>query len=385
MTEKQTSSVSPALATKPEQVRRLILEYIARKGLKVDDRIPSRPEWRRDLGVSNDTLDRALRHLIQEGILVARAGSGTFLNQPVGKPSTEAKAAGRIVLDVLVPNEIEHFQSSASAHVVFRRLDGISRACRRSGMATSLHFLNPYKYLNLEELLENIGTLHHGAIFFQDELLARMEEHLIERRVPFAVLGLTQRKKNAVVVSVAEAYHALMRHLLSIDRRRIAYIGSEPSSPSSHLPAVQQAAAARGLGLSRVYWVDKDVRPVLERLVSRDLKEHGIDAVLCRNDHWALAAMDLFGRSGFAVPRDVVVIGCDDIATAGAAEPPLATIAQPFEESGEAAVACISKMIVDGVLTFDNVVVESRFIERASAQPQAVPADLARRPAENGR
>jgi DNA-binding LacI/PurR family transcriptional regulator len=175
-----------------------------------------------------------------------------------------------------------------------------------------------------------------------------------------------------------EAYLALMTHLVSIGRKRIAYLAGDPSSPNSHLSMVQQAAAACGLKLHRIYWVDREVRPVLERMVSHELKEHGIDAVLCRNDRWALEALAAFALHGIGVPQDVVVAGCDDIAEAAQSVPALATIAQPYEETGEAAVACVEKMICTGVLEFENQTVESRFVARTSALPEHVGAGTQR-------
>jgi DNA-binding LacI/PurR family transcriptional regulator len=272
-------------------------------------------------------------------------------------------------LDVLVPKELGAVQTSQSAHVVLRRLDGIARACRRAGLSTSLQFLDPYRFLSLDELLEHLGPLHDGIVFLHDDLVARIEEHLIDCRIPFAVAGNTQRKSNAVLSSVREAYLELMKHLASIGRKRIAYLAGDPASPNSHLSVVQHAAAEYGLKLHRIYWVDREVSPVLDRLVSRELKEHGIDAVLCRNDHWALDALATFSSHGIGVPRDVVVVGCDDIAEAAQAVPSLATIAQPYEETGEAAVDCVDKMIRTGVFEFENLAIESRFVVRASALP----------------
>jgi LacI family repressor for deo operon, udp, cdd, tsx, nupC, and nupG len=50
------------------------------------------------------------------------------------------------------------------------------------------------------------------------------------------------------------------------------------------------------------------------------------DAVFAYNDTAALAVLDTCRKAGLEVPRDVAVVGFDDIQVAAAASPPLTTL-----------------------------------------------------------
>jgi len=58
-------------------------------------------------------------------------------------------------------------------------------------------------------------------------------------------------------------------------------------------------------------------------------------AIFCGNDEMALGALHEIKSAGLKIPRDISVIGFDDIRYAEIADPPLTTIAQPAEEIGE--------------------------------------------------
>jgi LacI family repressor for deo operon, udp, cdd, tsx, nupC, and nupG len=66
-------------------------------------------------------------------------------------------------------------------------------------------------------------------------------------------------------------------------------------------------------------------------------------AVFCFNDEMAMGVIETAGRRRVRVPRDLSVIGFDDIRFARHIDPPLTTIAQPMREIGEGTV----RMLVD--------------------------------------
>jgi LacI family repressor for deo operon, udp, cdd, tsx, nupC, and nupG len=57
-------------------------------------------------------------------------------------------------------------------------------------------------------------------------------------------------------------------------------------------------------------------------------------AIFCANDEMALGCMHAIKAAGRSIPRDMSVIGFDDIPYAAVADPPLTTIRQPAEEIG---------------------------------------------------
>ena len=51
---------------------------------------------------------------------------------------------------------------------------------------------------------------------------------------------------------------------------------------------------------------------------------------------------------GVSVPRDLSVIGCDDVLGADFCNPPLTTIASPIEEAGQLAVTMLLRQLNPG-------------------------------------
>ena len=68
-------------------------------------------------------------------------------------------------------------------------------------------------------------------------------------------------------------------------------------------------------------------------------------AVVAANDLMALGAMAEFRAAGLQLPRDVSVVGFDDIAFAALAEPPLTTVRLPLAELGRRAVEALVETI----------------------------------------
>jgi GntR family transcriptional regulator, histidine utilization repressor len=72
----QTSATAPYL-----RVKALVISRIAAGALKAGARVPSENELVRELGLSRMTVNRALRELAADGVLVRIAGVGTFVSE----------------------------------------------------------------------------------------------------------------------------------------------------------------------------------------------------------------------------------------------------------------------------------------------------------------
>ena len=71
--------------------------------------------------------------------------------------------------------------------------------------------------------------------------------------------------------------------------------------------------------------------------IQRALTARGprIDAVFATSDLMAIGAMRALDEAGLKVPRDVAVVGFDDIPVAALTNPPLTTVAQDTKRAGE--------------------------------------------------
>lgn len=93
------------------------------------------------------------------------------------------------------------------------------------------------------------------------------------------------------------------------------------------------------------------------------------DAIFCANDICALGALDgLRSDLGLLVPRDVSVVGFDDIPMAAWPSFSLTTIRQRRNQMIDAAMAALDRILVDPAAPAQAVKVEGRLIMRGSAR-----------------
>ncbi len=93
-------------------------------------------------------------------------------------------------------------------------------------------------------------------------------------------------------------------------------------------------------------------------------------ALFCANDELALGALSALRARGLRCPRDLAVIGFDDMPTAQYAEPPLTTIAQPLEAMVRAALDNLLTLIAGGSPPL-RTVFPVALVERASVTTPA--------------
>ncbi len=134
---------------------------------------------------------------------------------------------------------------------------------------------------------------------------------------------------------------AVVRHLIDVGARELAFVGSTLANSSARLrlAAYQRAAAdasnasvrrtllgdftsAWGYDAIRTFLVRRGVRP---------------DAIVCANDAIAFGVLRGLRENDVKVPENVMVTGFDDIMFAEMWDPPLTTVRQPHEYiAGEA-------------------------------------------------
>jgi LacI family transcriptional regulator len=105
------------------------------------------------------------------------------------------------------------------------------------------------------------------------------------------------------------------------------------------------------------------------RLVGREfLAVHrDLTALLCYNDLVAIGTLQACAELGLKVPRDLAVVGFDDIALAALVSPPLTTCGSPRFELGVEAMQLLLDRIEDGSSASQEVVVPPELVFRSSA------------------
>jgi LacI family repressor for deo operon, udp, cdd, tsx, nupC, and nupG len=200
---------------------------------------------------------------------------------------------------------------------------------------------------------------------------------LMTGRLPAILAGLSDATSRIVVVSEQlpeagfctigidnpAAARVATLHLVELGHRRIAHIAGPPGNvlTGQRLAGYRAALDASGIGFDRALVASGDFTVIsgsraMGRLLALGERP---TAVFCGNDDMALGAMSAARQAGLAIPRDLSIVGFDDLDYAAFIDPTLTTIRQPRRRFGQLAAAKV--IVPDGsfaaqTLAFELVV-----------------------------
>lgn len=173
------------------------------------------------------------------------------------------------------------------------------------------------------------------GVIFQPARIDTLEIARLRPGTPLVLLGEAARPVNTdhVMIDNTRAARDGVEMLLSSGRSRIAFLATVRGdiTESTHLRLVgyQEALLAAGIGLDPALVLQSDGFSLEDgvRAISAAI-EAGVpfDAVLCRDDQFAMAALRGLDQAGKRVPRDVSVLGWDDTAIARDSTPALSSV-----------------------------------------------------------
>jgi LacI family transcriptional regulator len=147
--------------------------------------------------------------------------------------------------------------------------------------------------------------------------------------------------------------------------------GPAGTSPSDHrLEGYRAALHEAGIRFDRRLFAKGDFTrtggaKAMVELLSRTRRPR---AVFCANDLMAIGAMDAIREAGLRVPRDVALMGYDDIEAAGLVTPALTTVVNPAGEMGhECGKLLLERMSGERKRAGREVVIPHRLVLRTSA------------------
>jgi LacI family transcriptional regulator, repressor for deo operon, udp, cdd, tsx, nupC, and nupG len=147
---------------------------------------------------------------------------------------------------------------------------------------------------------------------------------------------------------LVEYGHTSIGHLMSPSRNRDLserYIGFEEAMRGANLPIKEDWLFRGGHDL------ESGIAAAEKIIALRDRPT----AVFCGNDEMAIGLIHRLRIAGIECPRDISVVGFDDIAVARYAAPPLTTMHQPREDIGRLATSTLID-IIDGIVAEDEPV-----------------------------
>ena len=330
------------MASEPKyrEISRDLLSEIAAGRYDLSGKLPSEGQLVKRYQVSRPTAARALRELQEQGILERRVGAGTFLSNNRSTPKS-----GQPQLGLLIPGlgKTEIFEVICGELASLTRGDDVGLVW--CGTSSPLQ-TEDESVQHAEKLCEQFIEKRVSGVFFAPfEHTAGMEDvnrRLAERlqQAGIAVMLLDRditafpRRSDFDLVSVdnfAAAYQ-LTEHLLKLGCEDLLFVAPPFSAPTvnSRIAGAREALLDYDRPIPRKFMrlSEPDDPQLMKGLTSG---QH-LDAILCSSDRVAAVLIQSLERAKVRVPRDLRVVGFDDIKYATLLSPPLTTMHQPCRE-----------------------------------------------------
>jgi GntR family transcriptional regulator, arabinose operon transcriptional repressor len=326
---------------KHRQVYSALQREIQSGRLKRGDRLPSEAELVRKFGASRITIGRAVRDLQSAGLVERRAGSGTYVKS--------LRAPGALSFGLLIPDlgETEIFEP------ICQGMMASPLAREHALLWGSLNGAGASKAERAWTMCRQYIDRRVSGVFFapleltagKDDVNGRIAHAFDGARIPVVLLDRTvtpypQRGHHDLVgIDNRRAGYVITEHLARLGSRRIAFVAR---------PNAAATVDAREAGYREALhaWNAPVDRALIHRLDPSDadrvcelMTAARPDAIVCANDRTAGHLMHALLRLGFSIPRDVRLVGIDDVEYASLLPVPLTTLRQPTRQIGDAAMA----------------------------------------------
>ena len=216
-----------------------------------------------------------------------------------------------------------------------------------------------------------------GVIITSSRIGALYQDDLERVGVPVVLINdhSSQGRQYTGSISVDNRHGGRLatQHLISRGHRRIAHIAGPEghSSSADRLAGYRQAVAGAGLPEDPALVQSGDgLAASGQRAVDVLLRQaESPTAVFCYNDMTAIGLLVAARERGLVLPRDLSVVGFDDIPFAAFVFPALTTIAQPKFDMGQRALAMVLALVKAGDTaryTVADVIVQGNLVVRQS-------------------
>ena len=318
-------------------------------------------------GVSQPTVSRALRGSprVSEATRQRVLAVAQELNYQVDKNASNLRFQRSNTLALLFFEDPTPDDSAINPFFV-SLLGSITRACaqRHYDLLVSFQQQHGDWHKEYEDSRKADGLILLG---YGDFLQYRLRlERLIEQGTHFVRWGAVQhgRPGPSIGSDNLQGAYEVTRHLLSLGRRRIAFLGGASRAYPEFLDRYKgyvRALEEVGIAATPDLQVDAITTEAAGRAAAEELlhRNEKFDAIQGASDLIALGAMHALQERHIDVPGDVAVAGFDDISAAALASPALTTMAQNTRLAGE--------VMVDTLL---------RLIRREPVKSQVLPARL---------
>src|SRR5829696_8714497 len=227
-------------------------------------------------------------------------------------------------------------------------LVGLEQAARAAGYSLSVTVLEDATAEAMRDAIDRFAARSVDAVValgtYDDAFEAL---HAVSSPVPMVTIqsgGAVEEP--AVGVDQVAGARLATRHLLDLGHRTVHHVTGPADSKEARdrIAGWQAELCAAGAPVPehlRGDWTPSSGHAAGRRLAARMRAGEEITAVFLANDQMALGLLAAFHEEGLDAPRDISVVGFDDLPEAPYFTPPLTTVRQDFAELGRRGVQLV--------------------------------------------
>lgn len=245
----------------------------------------------------------------------------------------------------------------------------IERAAREVDYSVSIASLPGLDRRTLRDAFDALASQAvEGIIAITPHVAATAALRHVPKDVPVVAVEGGKGPLPTVAVDQYLGATEATRHLLSLGHRTVGHI----AGPSDWYEAQERergwrdVLAAEGREVPEMVrgdWSPRSGYEAAKRLIA---KKTGVTALFVANDQMAIGALRALGEAGISVPRQVSLVGFDDIPEAEFFSPPLTTLRQEFSEVGRRSLELLLEQVEGAPRTRRRLVIPPQFVIRDS-------------------
>jgi DNA-binding LacI/PurR family transcriptional regulator len=314
-----------------EELRQLV------KTLPPGAKLPAERDLAIDYQCNFLTIRKALKPLVDDGLIVRRTGSGTFVTEkirPINSNGDLPPSENRVgVLVYQKSNAYAFAVLQAIAHVAMEQKIDL-RSCWVRDFSDSS--------LRQAEMLVKEGctalTLPWFPFEMTDQVRAFIHRCPLPVSLPMLIPGLEKNCFEAAHLfgsTLLSGTEGLCRYFAKLGHQRIAFLG--PDNPGDTV--FQQKLGAYSCHMSRenlptLCGLVSPNANSIDQLADRWKEYRGDLAIISYDDEHALRLMTAMHKIGLSAPKDYVILGYNNADASHYSDPPLSTVQQPFDHIG---------------------------------------------------
>lgn len=338
------------------QIKEKIKEEI-QSGL-ITDKLPGERVLAKNMGVSYMTIRKAILDLVEEGILHKQATKGTFVNH--SKVNQKLTHNIGFFLDEKIVEGI----SSPYYSLVF---NAIEKEVKKHG--NNLILFSDFDDLNPLKSKKKVD----GVIIC---CFPRIEQKIqeIKKFLPIILLDNPSSDKSIPSISIDNfnSVSESINYLINNGHQKIGFMTGLMDSDiaKDRLKGYKAALSRHSLEISEELIFNGDYSYESGEIGAKKLlnQKPRPTAIFCSNDMMAIGALKAIQEAGLSIPKDISVIGFDNIEVASKVFPALTTISAPIPEIAELSVSYIIKAISGKSIDYKHKILPAKLVVRNSTR-----------------